>query len=743
MICFNRCLAAGIFFYVTAGWAASPLRLTISNGPPLRVTFPTSSNQFYTLQGAESLSNLVWTNIPGREYMPGSGAALVLEQGNPAGASSASGFFRVVESATNAPGSSFMPYLQLEAVLRKSLTQYHSLTNLESGAANETMAQFLAAQPEYEAAGSMPGGAWARMTNGAMVVFDNEDTSTPTGGKALFSLKAGSLGATQPRAKSEFHEIPDETACIYTSFASMDYLETVAGALRSKNYQVKTVYNMTVEDIMNFPQCSVLLLSSHSSPFAFPPMFCVYTATPVTDLRVLQYSLEIVQNKLAFYHKVSEDKWFHFAFTSKGAEAWMKFKKDAFVLLDTCRGGNAVSADFRNALLNNGASVVAGWTWRSFNGMSAVTHSYLFDRMLGANLLDPGLITSDTPVPPKEDPRQRPFTWEALKNDMAAKNLGALYDSKYTNMSKLGFTTKSSSGFGLLAPSIHRVTPRLDKKLQIIGYFGADPGFEGEVDMAGNRLTIKSWELLPAAGNIEAITCDLPSEGAGSVGNVRVTVRNHESNLVPISEYRPTLVYTYTQGGLKIVVTFKVRIRADLHMSRMEAGKAPTPIEILMLADDVTKAEYVCSGSYSDGDSLEEWSGSGTVSGLGGLNSATGAAVLSQADGTLKLRLSAQAWQGLTRKVTELSSGKVSTYVEPVAVGSDTWDGTDSRVGNYVQTSLRFLQASEQYLTIPAKKWTAKAVVRNISSIAPSGSATIELSSQCEPTYPPSKDEPR
>lgn len=195
--------------------------------------------------------------------------------------------------------------------------------------------------------------------------------------------------------------------------------------------------------------------------------------------------------------------------------------------------------------------------------------------------------------------------------------------------------------------------------------------------------------------------------------------------------------------GLKITLTFKPRIRADLHMSRTEPGIAPPPIEVLMLGDSESTCEYVCSGSQSDADTIEEWSGKGTLKVGGGTDVMATAAILDQKRGTMKIVLTAQAIAGLTRKVTDRSSGQSTTSTATIQVGQDTWNGTDPRIGKFVQASLNYNQSSDQHLNLVATNWISSAAARQYSSYWPKGTARIELTAACAPAHPPSQDEAR
>lgn len=151
----------------------------------------------------------------------------------------------------------------------------------------------------------------------------------------------------------------------------------------------------------------------------------------------------------------------------------------------------------------------------------------------------------------------------------------------------------------------------------------------------------------------------------------------------------------------------------------------------------------MCSGSQSDADTVEEWSGNGTLRVGGGTKVMAAAAILDQKTGVMKIVLTAQAIAGLTRKVTERSSGLSTTSTATIQVGQDTWDGMDPRIGQFVQASLNYNQSSDQHLNLIATNWISSAAARQYYSYWSKGTARIELTTACAPTHPPSKDEAR
>ncbi|HVM47117.1 MAG TPA: putative Ig domain-containing protein [Candidatus Acidoferrum sp.] len=275
-------------------------------------------------------------------------------------------------------------------------------------------------------------------------------------------------------------------------------------------------------------------------------------------------------------------------------------------------------------------------------------------------------------------------------------------------------------------------------QVMISGIFGPDVGpGSRSVTIGGFARTIASWVKTP---NYDAITCDLPLQGDGALGDVCVTVNGKPSNLVTISEYRPTLVYTYSQGGLTLVVTFQPRIRADLHVARLTPGGALQPIlNPNFVSDSLSTGSYVCSGSQVVGRELEQWSGSGTLS-MSGLNTLGVGGMIDENSRTIRLMPAATVAQGgLTQKVTDLETGDTQTRTIEFGVGGDTWEGSDPSYSLYVQTPLAYDAACARNVTVPAQTWDASTVAERLSSSSsmPDPAVQLQLATDCVPNPAP------
>ncbi len=238
-----------------------------------------------------------------------------------------------------------------------------------------------------------------------------------------------------------------------------------------------------------------------------------------------------------------------------------RFARNSFVWVNACASYNdALRAAFATA----GASVYGGWTKSVRNGRAIDAGHFLLDRLLGANELRGVRFYT-------ESPPQRAFNLGALIPHLATKGLDT--DTTEEGAAKLLFESNPAAGqFGLLAPSIKRVqVDELKDHLILEGLFGSDPGTLGRVEVNGTVLPRISGGWTP-----QRITCLIPRSGPGSSGPVKVVVRAHQSNIVPLTEWEGSILYTLQGlGTLRANYTMSLRYRFDIHSYRDKPGEVP------------------------------------------------------------------------------------------------------------------------------------------------------------------------
>jgi hypothetical protein len=263
-------------------------------------------------------------------------------------------------------------------------------------------------------------------------------------------------------------------------------------------------------------------------------------------------------------HRDAAGKWvpeWHYAFTARFVMDNMVFGQNSMVFINACSSDEPV---FRAACMAKGASVYVGWSSSVDNNKSVVAADKLLDRMLGLNLSDP--VAS---------PNQRPFDWKSLYAWMQENgyDIGAAAGGCYLKMTQNGAV---SNPLGLFTPSIAFMTADpYQEKLYIWGLFGDNPGSDGKVSVGGSDQQVQEWTY-DGQTQMDKITCKLPFEGAGSSGDVKVTVRKHESNVRQLSLYQGDFTLTHDTGdGRKYEITHFLRFRVDLQSLRLKPGGSP------------------------------------------------------------------------------------------------------------------------------------------------------------------------
>ncbi|MHB9029830.1 MAG: FlgD immunoglobulin-like domain containing protein, partial [Candidatus Latescibacterota bacterium] len=378
---------------------------------------------------------------------------------------------------------------QRKAAFNTITVKLNAIQTLPDSVHHKQLALFLAEQPEMEISGYGAGGAWGRFTDGRMVVFDGnveaEDMAKITGAamsKPADASIATGAARTAVASGSSWTDIPQTSHIgLYRSHEERSgWLTNIKlfveqpvdeNANRIYSYQVDDVSNnASVEAFMNLPgDLTVFALHAHGSDMAINRsleyVYSVYTTTPVTPWNEIAYWNLLTTGQLVYYHPIKPANWtdiitytdsfYHYAFTASFVENyWTKMRKfenaRTFVYFNTCSAMSLKGRPIVDAIIRAGASLFAGWTYRSFGQSGPPTASYIFDRLLGSNL-----------YPDTMDDPHRPFSWDTLKEEMISLGFGKYYDGKYgkdktgdAQYSWLLFEPASGCPFKLLAPSI-------------------------------------------------------------------------------------------------------------------------------------------------------------------------------------------------------------------------------------------------------------------------------------------------
>ena len=274
-----------------------------------------------------------------------------------------------------------------------------------------------------------------------------------------------------------------------------------------------------------------------------------------------------------------------YAVTRFFVEEYWSFAENSIVFVNVCH--SAVAHDDIHAFIfemhRAGAGVYLGWSGSvsATGGFRAVR--YFVDRLLGANEFQP------------ESPKQRPFAWPLVLQDMAAK--GYTLDGQAQLIARPA--TQSGARVGLLSPSIRALwvaPPFLGNDLYIEGSFGTRPGRVTIEDGGGPvELAIKEWTP-------EGIIAAIPLSGSGSIGDVVVHVDDHASNPRRLHRFTGTAVYELTDAGsLKKTAEMELNTRLDPADMRFAPGEAPSRLPSWGSghASSAAEARFRASGSYT------------------------------------------------------------------------------------------------------------------------------------------------
>jgi hypothetical protein len=534
-----------------------------------------------------------------------------------------------------------IPAEERVATLREVTDFLNALPGADPAADNQTIADHLAARPEFKAAGvSSDGTVWGEFNDGRLfLVFNNLDAGTgaedgpPDAGRGLFppfplaSIIAPVFeaplwqpgagpgvmqGATGGLPKSDRAHVLSAMGTYYTS--SAETRGKLESWLSANGYQLAGG-DATVDELKAVKGDGVFYFTTHGGDvgnFHGEEVYALWTSTRIdayqetllrTDLEAgrVAYAAAPQDRNPAYDRELDADckgddcvKPYlyatHYAITPEFVKEYMSFAGNSLVFIDACSSDtDAMKQAFRS---KPGVSLYAGWTQSVRDGFSAEASRFFFDGLLGTNQ-----------EPPEENPKVRPFDQESVREYMQRKNKV----SDPGTGARLNFTA-SNPGFAILRPSIHHLEVKEDTdELFIFGMFGSE---EGEVLIDGVRTSVSNWQP-------DLVVADLLDEGPGSAGDVVVKVREQKSNVVPLTEWRGQMRYTANADtmapNLNTDVDMKVHFRADVHAYRDEPWEEPQDREVRFALASDSHAPFSMSGSSVRDEAKFELTGSGDL----------------------------------------------------------------------------------------------------------------------------------
>jgi hypothetical protein len=519
---------------------------------------------------------------------------------------------------TPTPGPGLTPD-QRAAALESVRAKFEDLSNTVTSEddVNQQLLTFIRSRSEFSAAGiSTDSCVWATYTDGVgLTVVNNRKPPVQPA-----SLSHSTESAAR-RLNARPENLPDSTTAqlIWTLGPAFTDDPTIdlSNWLNEENYNVTISVGAgaSVDSLKHVGGNGALFLAGHGGTAENTQAYAVSTAEFQNNAKEQpmvpgSYDDDLKMGRLrymiatwSYYADGTEHDEKTYGITSKFIRAyWGDFSANAFVFNDACSGASAAASDFQQAIKEKKASVYAGWTNPA---SSESTARFVFDRLLGGNHV----------YPESDGYKIRPFDYTSVKQDFQYHGVGK---DGTADLVFMPFSDSSTEGFQALAPSIEDML--MDEQTNVLyinGQFGEvpvgeDPGKSRAVSVGGMKADCQFSSPL--------ISCNLPSTGPGSAGEVIVTVRQQKSNTAYLSLWQGTFTHTVLENNtLKEVDTYNLTLRADTRKVRFEIHKPPTFYRFgiesprIVMATDTSLMGYQCSGTFTAGDCTTIWSGSGTV----------------------------------------------------------------------------------------------------------------------------------
>jgi hypothetical protein len=475
--------------------------------------------------------------------------------------------------------------------------------NLPVASYLQAIAAFMAAQPEYAAAGvdAETSSAWGRFRDGHLyVVAENRngapvpaarstpgpapraDPELPGVAKARLLHSFGPDFETQAPVEEMRAMLQSRGWNVFRGAEGDAHVDTLRGVKGDGFFYINTHGGRGDVDDPNEPEKKMYMITSsnvvdddHEKLFKadLDALRLGYLKARVRDRTVDIYDWTGVRtvNVTATYYGI----------TYRFVDTYMTFAPGSVVFINACF--SAKNQPFVNAFHNKGVALFLGWDgYVNAQGAAYTAAPYFVDRMLGANQYKV-----------KESPPQRPFPSDLVLKDMLAK--GIERDS-VTGAHLVAKPRLDNPPPPIFAPSIQYVTvDEWTRELTLTGYFGSRVG---KVTVDGVELSVaqKDW----TTGRI--VARDLPVTGAGAKGDVVVTVDGVRSNARQLSQWTIPLNYEWTnvgeKKGLRFAGSGEVRFRADVGGYRLEPAEKPRYKLRGGVANPESKLEVVASGVH-------------------------------------------------------------------------------------------------------------------------------------------------
>lgn len=565
-----------------------------------------------------------------------SGGALVLVGAGLAGCAGGSGS---PDGGGGGGGSGLMTADDVVAAFAAVRGYAASLTPTSDEGLRESLLTFIRNRPEFIGAGATEDGVWGTLLNGGTYVVVTNRVPVPGEADANAAAVALAAGTDVPAGSVVARLVNamgagfvNEATAIQPAVAKLGYSIGPSGA--------------TLEALTNLGSPAFFYLSAHGTTGDIPVLdssgkmvkdsagevvmvsdYGVSTTTEATKdaiaARMGDFEAGLLLAGTVYEDTVGGKAVYkdRFMVTSRWVTKNWRFAKNSLVWISACSSTSAGAAPFRSACIAKGAGLYVGWTDTTAGPDAAAASKFVVDRLLGANVLAP-----------KESPAQRSFPYDQVWTELRGRGLDqSKVRSQVTSaiipgrVALLQYTPGPGTTFGLLAPSIHHLL--IDEyagELHLMGSFGTPPANERAVLVDGLEMTARTWEATQ-------IVCPIPRSGQGSKGEVKVSVRGHDSNVRRITSWDLSVDFEYadqTRPGLKLTGPYLLHFRGDIGEYRDAPGQAPIkPVRCFAATAD-SLASLTASGSHTEDHCTTTWEGAADYTAVNWQGGQTGLIVI-------------------------------------------------------------------------------------------------------------------
>ena len=584
-----------------SGLTGSGLILEDNGGDDL----PVSANGTFTFAAAVANGGAYTVTVKTQPSNPAQTCSVAHGSGTIAGAS-------VTNVAVNCrAGGTLTPD---EAVLTDIQTQWAAIVQ-QGGSFSTPMAQYLKSRPELTSVSvESDGSVAAQFADGRLLIVAHNRALARNPASSIHATNAPGRASIEPAAERAAAVIamPSKKKAIITQGFGLGYDNTEAltdelaqwlttagyeatafqavepatlrTAIQNVDIFVHTGHGGLGHDKIN-PQDTIFAVSTAIVSSKYSPAFPAETVDDSADFasQRLVYMIDDVSTDAATGQPIPGTFW---AITGAFVEHYMSFNPGSLIVINTCNSASHALKVLTQAF--PGSFKTAG-TYLGWDGTASDLGNdrirYVFDRLLG-ELPGGGGRASIA----QESPAQRAFNLAAVLGDMTAQGLIPLGAPGTAN----GNLVSLGPNDAILAPSIAFLSSTdYTGQLGVAGIFDPAQKANASITVGGKDCPIQDWSAQYA-------TCTLPQYGAGSEGDVVVTVNDIHSNSVSLTSWRGTFTYKITgESNLQSTLLLDLHWRADIHTWRAGPHAKPEHYDFLQdLAQDST-ANWSASGSQT------------------------------------------------------------------------------------------------------------------------------------------------